>query len=132
MDYVTKPAGADLVDVREIEMAYSVSLPNEMIDWWISSDGPIIYFGFKELQFFSVKEIVGEDIYQLKNYMPNSIPVCMDGNGNICVAKVLDGQIVGFFIADCGDLGWDEAKLIAKTFIAFINDKCSPEERLNA
>jgi hypothetical protein len=132
MEYVTKPLGAKLENILEIENIFNVTLPNEMHDWWVKSDGPDVYFGFKELQFFSVKEILGEDIYQLRKYMPNSIPLCMDGNGNICVAKVLSGQIAGFYVADCGDLGWDEAKFISITFPDFINDQYSPEERLNA
>lgn len=131
MQYIIKPTGASKEDIVSIENTYNVSMPSEMIDWWAKSDGADVYFGFKELQFFSVKEIIGEDIYQLKKYMPNSIPIAMDGNGNICVAKTMGNQITSFYIADCGNLGWDEAKLIAITFQDFINDKCSPEQRLN-
>ncbi|WP_208146492.1 hypothetical protein, partial [Shewanella algae] len=74
---------------------------------------------------------LGEDIYELKKYMPNSIPVCMDGNGNICVAKIVQERISGYYIANCGDLGWDEAKFVAKSLVELINDQVSPESRLN-
>lgn len=132
MEYVSKPLGASKEEVLEIEKFYDVDLEREVIDWWEESDGPDVYFGYKELQFFSVKEIIGEDIYQLSKYMPSSIPVCMDGNGNICVAKIDSRKITGFYVADCGDLGWDEAKLVAKTFKDFVNDKYAPEVKLNA
>ena len=132
MEYVEKPSGAKALSIEKLASKYQVDLPQNLIEWWSSSDGPIVYFGYKELQFFSVNEIVGEDIYELKKYMPNSMPICMDGNGNICVAKIESHKISGYYVASCGDLGWEEAKLIAKTFKQFVNDKCSPEAKLNA
>jgi hypothetical protein len=132
MKFISKPLGASKEKILEIEKVFSVSLSWEIIDWWKESDGPIVYFGYKELQFFSVGDIVGEDIYQLRKYMPNAMPICMDGNCNICVAKIVSGLISGFYVANCGDLGWDEAKLISKTFFGFINDRLSPDARLHA
>ena len=132
MEFVTKPNGTNRENALKIEQTFSVSLPEEMIEWWVESDGPTIFFGYKELQFFSIDEIIGEDIYELKKYMPKSIPICMDGCGNICVAKINNGHISGFYIADCGDLEWDSAKLIAQNFRDFLNDKIAPEDRLRA
>ncbi|MDV2079711.1 SMI1/KNR4 family protein [Marinobacter xestospongiae] len=132
MEYVTKPLGAKREDVLKIGESYGVELPQDLVIWWEESDGADVYFGYKELQFFSVDEILGEDICQLNTYLPSSFPVCMDGNGNICVARIEDGQIYGFYVADCGDLGWGESKLISKNFIDFVNDNLSPEARLNA
>lgn len=131
MEYVNKPPGVSRESIRELEGAFGVSLPSEFYDWWQKSNGADIFFGFKELQFFSIIEILGEDIYELKKYMPNSIPVCMDGNGNICVAKIVQERISGYYIANCGDLGWDEAKFVAKSLVELINDQVSPENRLN-
>ncbi len=132
MYYVEKPAGARKQSIELLASAYQVDLPPDLIEWWSASDGPIVYFGFKELQFFSIREIVGEDIYELKKYMPNSMPMCMDGNGNICVARIKDQKISGYYVACCGDLGWEEARLLAKDFKEFVNDNISPEARLNA
>lgn len=132
MDYVEKPAGASTQSFQLLASAYQFNLPPDLIEWWSASDGPIVYFGFKELQFFSIREIVGEDIYELKKYMPNSMPMCMDGNGNICVAKIKDYKISGYYVASCGDLGWEEARFLAKGFKEFVNDNISPETRLNA
>jgi hypothetical protein len=132
MNYVEKPAGARPQSFELLASEYQVDLPLDLIDWWSASDGPIVYFGYKELQFFSIREIVDEDIYELKKYMPNSMPICMDGNGNICVARIKDQKISGYYVASCGDLGWEEARLLAKDFNEFVNDNISPEARLNA
>ncbi len=132
MEYVDKPAGADISEIDKLSEMFQVELPLDFIEWWQHSDGSNVFWGFKELQFFSVNEILGEDIYEINKYMPSSMPVCLDGNGNICVARIEAGKIFGFYVASCGDLGWDDSKLIANTFSNFISDKVSPEERLNA
>uniref|UniRef100_UPI0030079FBE hypothetical protein n=1 Tax=Shewanella indica TaxID=768528 RepID=UPI0030079FBE len=32
---------------------------------------------------------------------------------------------------NCGDLGWDEAKFVAKSLVELISEQVSPESRLN-
>lgn len=132
MDYVEKPTGASPSSIDMLASKFHVVLPLDLIEWWSASDGPIVHFGYKELQFFSIGEMVGEDICELKKYMPNSMPICMDGSGNICVARIKEQHISGYYVASCSDLGWQEAKLLADSFKDFVNDKMSPESRLNA
>ena len=132
MKYIDKPAGADISKLDNLSEIFQVELPLDLIEWWQFSDGSNVFWDYKELQFLSLNEILSEDIYDLNKYMPNSIPICLDGNGNICVARIESKKIFGFYVASCSDLGWEESKFIAKTFTNFINDNISPQERLNA
>ncbi|BDM63380.1 hypothetical protein NFHSH190041_08320 [Shewanella sp. NFH-SH190041] len=130
MEYVIKPTGANNAEIRKIEKRFDVSLPDEFFAWWAHSNGADIYFGFKELQFFSVTEIVQDTPFNLAHYMPHAIPICMDGNGNICVAKVEQRHIVAYYLASCGSLGWDNAKYIASSLTELINAPSAPETLL--
>ena len=131
MEFIEKPAAASALDIERLGLHYQVDLPREFIDWWMSSNGPVVFFGYKELQFFSVDEIVADD-YKVRTYMPLGMPLCMDGSANMCVARIQAGRLAGIYVVSCGDLEWPEAKLISETFTSFINDDMSPEERLNA
>lgn len=128
--YIEKPNGASYDGIEKIESFYKVALPNSIKEWWLQSDGPIIDFEFKELQFFSVEEMIGDDIYELNKYMPNCIPICLDGNGNICVAKIQDGKIIGFYVASTSNLNWEDSRLISNAFDGFLADKKAPEKYL--
>ncbi|MEZ9864960.1 SMI1/KNR4 family protein [Vibrio breoganii] len=132
MDYIDKPTGANLEEIHQLETTFKITLPEVMVNWWSVSDGPIVYFGFKELQFFSLSEIYSEDIYGVKHHMPGAMPICFDGSGNMCVAKIEGGVISGFYVVESGNLGWEQAKIISYEFLKFVSDSCSPEERLNA
>ncbi|MCZ4305754.1 SMI1/KNR4 family protein [Zoogloeaceae bacterium G21618-S1] len=132
MEYVDKPNGATSDEIENLESSIKVTLPNDYKKLLLESDGPILYFGHKELQFFSVGEILGEDIYQLKKYMPNCFPICLDGNSNICVAKIENRKIIGFYVAPTSNIGWDDAKYITESFQEFITDALSPEKKVYA
>ncbi len=132
MEFIDRPVGANQEEIHKLETIFQITLPESMLNWWGVSDGPIVYFGFKELQFFSLSEIYGEDIYGVKHDMPGAMPICLDGNGNICVARIAGGVISGFYVVDSSDLGWEQAKIISCDFLKFVNDSFSPEERLNA
>ncbi len=132
MEFIDRPVGANQEEIHKLETIFQITLPESMLNWWGVSDGPIVYFGFKELQFFSLSEIYGEDIYGVKLDMPGAMPICLDGNGNICVARIAGGVISGFYVVDSSDLGWEQAKIISCEFLKFVNDSFSPEERLNA
>jgi hypothetical protein len=129
--YLEQPPGASKYSVDKIQSAYSATIPDDLRSFWQASDGPTLWFGFKELQFFATAEVV-EDIYQLKTYLPGAIPLCLDGNSNICVARVEVSQIVGYYVAACSDLEWDTSKQIAATFTDFLQDSASPESRLQS
>jgi hypothetical protein len=79
----------------------------------------------------STAEIV-DDIYETKSYLPGAIPLCLDGNGNLCVARTANSQVAGYYVAACGDLEWASAKLIADTFTDFLQDTVTPEARLRS
>ena len=130
MEYIDKPKGATKSEINSISTENKIELSQEFENWFQISNGPTVYFGYKEIQFFSANEIIGKDIYQLKQYMPSSLPMCLDGSGNICVAKIESGIINGFYVSSCGNLGWEDAVLISKTFNKFVNDTLSPENRL--
>ncbi len=130
IDYVEKPLGCSPNKVSTFEKSCGVVLCPEMKDWWLKSDGATVFFGFKELQFFSLEEIMGEDVYQLKKYLPNTIPICLDGSGNLCVGKVENERISGFFVVDCGCLDWEDAKWIAHSFENFLYHDKAPEKLL--
>ncbi|WP_217493712.1 SMI1/KNR4 family protein, partial [Vibrio parahaemolyticus] len=132
MEFIDRPVGANQEEIYKLETIFQITLPESMLNWWSVSDGPIVYFGFKELQFFSLSEIYGEDIYGVKHDMSGAMPICLDGNGNICVARIEGGVISGFYVVDSSDLGWEQAKIISCEFLKFVNDSFSPEERLNA
>jgi SMI1 / KNR4 family (SUKH-1) len=123
-------ATSELLD--KVELAFSVLIPNDLRIFWQESNGRNLWFGYKELQFFSIQEILGDDIYYLKTYMPNAIPICLDGNGNICVARVEASSINGYFVASCGNLDWSSAVEIASNFTDFLQDSSSPDAKLNA
>ena len=131
MEYVTRPDGASPEVIAELSRAYLVTLPPELCNFMTESDGPILWFGFKELQFLSVADILRDD-YEVRAHMPGCIPLCMDGHANLCVAKVARQQIVGYFVASCGNLGWDDAVRIGDTFADLLADSSSPDDRLNA
>ncbi|MDW2204850.1 SMI1/KNR4 family protein, partial [Vibrio sp. 1636] len=106
MEFIDRPVGANQEEIHKLETIFQITLPESMLNWWGVSDGPIVYFGFKELQFFSLSEIYGEDIYGVKHDMPGAMPICLDGNGDICVARIAGGVISGFYVVDSSDLGW--------------------------
>lgn len=116
--------------IADVAAKFAVTVPADLVEFWKQSNGSTLWFGYKELQFFSTDEILGSDIYKLNLYMPDALPICMDGNGNICLARILDGSISGYFVASCGNLGWEDAVEIAKNFKQFISDTTSPEQRL--
>ena len=131
MEFLERPEGASQSDLALLSREYSVFLPQDLRTFLSTSDGPILWFGFKELQFLSVSEIL-QDEYGVRAQMPNALPLCFDGMSNICVAEIQGNQIVGYYVASCGNLGWDESVRISATFADFLTDDLSPEQRVNA
>jgi hypothetical protein len=130
MEYIRRPPGAKAELIAEVERAYALALPIELRKLWTDSNGPILWFGYKELQFFPVSDVL-EDIYSVKQFMPGALPLCGDGNSNLCVGKVVNGELQGYYVAACSNLAWDDARLIANSWHGFIDDGLSPEARLN-
>ena len=116
MEFLKRPEGASSGDLALLSGEWSVFLPRDLQDFMEASDGPVLWFGFKELQFLPVRDIIRDD-YAVQTYMPNALPICLDGNSNICVARVRNRQIVGYYVASCGNLGWDDAVKIADTLV---------------
>ena len=131
MEYVKRPPGASAEALEEVERKFHVELPVDLRQFWSESEGPILWFGHKELQFFSIPDVI-EDFNNVAKHMPGAIPLCMDGSGNVCVARVSDGRVSGYFVASCGDLGWEGAVELSKEFFQFLRDPKSPEARLSA
>ena len=131
MKYLKQPAGASPSSIGDIQLAYSATIPDDLRAFWQESNGPSLWFEFKELQFLSTTEVI-EDNYELKTYMPGSVPLCLDGNGNICLARVESSRIVGYYVAACGELDWAQSKRIAANFTDFLQDRASPESRLRS
>jgi hypothetical protein len=131
VEYVRRPPGAKQADLLAVEETYAVSLSDELRNFWSQSDGPILWFGFKELQFFRLAEVL-DDANSVRRHMPGAIPICMDGMGNLCVARVTGGEIIGYYVAPCGALAWDEAGFISETFWGLLKDDKAPERRLDA
>ena len=132
MEYIKQPEGACTSTIEAVAAKYSVEIPADLREFWLKSDGCILWFGYKELQFFKTIEILEEDNYNLRRYMPNSLPICVDGNGNLCIARIEIGKIMGYFVASCGNLDWEDAIEISKSFREFVLDPKSPEHRLFA
>ena len=130
MEFLRRPPGANPATVAELAAKFSVTLPEDLLAFWQYSDGAVLWFGHKELQFFPVDEIVRHDVYSVSRFMPRAMPICTDGCGNLCVARIDAGKVTGYFVASCGNLGWDDAVELATTFGQFIDDPKSPEQRL--
>lgn len=126
MQFVRRPRGASEDSIAEVERRYDVQLPPELRAFWAKSDGAILWFGFKELQFFTLSEVL-EDIYSVREHMPGGLPLCMDGNGNVCLARIFGGQIAGYYVAEAGVLEWEEAAQISSDFAGFLRDDQRPE-----
>ena len=120
-----------MADLAGVEAQFSVTLPPDLKAFWLESDGPVLWFEYKELQFMPARDVCS-DAYALGKYMPGALPLCLDGNGKICVARVDRRAVIGYFVASCGNLGWEDAVEIAKSFGEFLNDPVSPEKRLDA
>jgi hypothetical protein len=131
VEFVRCPTGASEGSVADIERVYGVNLPPDLRAFWLDSDGPILWFGFKELQFFRVSEVL-QDIYSVRKHMAGALPLCMDGNGNICLARFIEGRVCGYYVTEAGVLEWETAALISEDFVGFINDGQSSERRLDA
>jgi SMI1 / KNR4 family (SUKH-1) len=131
MQAITHPAGASETSLAEVERAYGIALPHELRRFWADSDGPILWFGFKELQFLCLADI-RDDMYSVRKQMPGALPLCMDGYSNICVARFEAGRVSGFHVAPCDDLDWESAVRISESFEEFLNDDLSPRQRLDA
>lgn len=123
------PAGASADEIRKVEEKFNVTLPVELRLLLETSDGPILWFSYKELQFFSCADIL-DDCHQVQRSMPHAMPLCMDGCGNVCVARISAGTIDAYFVADCGNMGWEDAAEIANDFGDFLRDPVSPESHL--
>ena len=130
MQFVRRPVGASEDSLAHMEASYSVKLPAALRELWLDSDGPILWFGFKELQFLPLAAVL-EDAYSLREFMPGALPLCLDGMGNLCVARIESGRIEGYYVAACGNLGWDESGRIADTFENFLRDELAPDARLD-
>jgi hypothetical protein len=131
MEYLKKPEGASPEELQELSRLYVVTLPQDLRDFMADSNGPILWFGFKELQFLRTSDIL-RDEYAVRIFMPGCIPLCMDGQSNICLAKINKQEVVGYYVASCNNLGWDDAVRISETFSGLLADSCSPEQRLSA
>ncbi|MFC7519123.1 SMI1/KNR4 family protein [Herbaspirillum sp. GCM10030257] len=130
MQYTNRPPGTSAAALQRLEVKFDTALPPDLKQFWLQSDGAVLWFGYKELQFFPVKSIFEDDLYDLDQYMPGALPLCMDGNGNICVARIEAREIEGYYVASCGDLDWSSAVKIADEFSQFVRDPLSPERRL--
>jgi hypothetical protein len=131
MQFVRRPPGASEETIAEVERRYGVHVPHELRTFWAESDGAILWFGFKELQFFTVTEVL-DDIYSVREHMPGGLPLCMDGNGNICLARISGAEVFGYYVAEAGVLEWEEAAQISSDFAGFLHDDQPPERRLDA
>ena len=125
-----RPPGASEDYLAKLEASYSVQVPAALRTLWLWSDGPILWFGFKELQFLRIEEIL-DDIYSVRFSMPGALPLCLDGMSNICVARIESGRVEGYYVAACGNLGWEESRRIADSFDLFLQDHLAPEKRLH-
>lgn len=105
MEYLRRPPGANEVALARVEVKFGISLPHDVKTFWSESNGPIIDFGYKELQFFPAEDIAAEDVYQLAHYMPGAIPLCMDGNGNLCLARIDEGSLLDILFLLAAILG---------------------------
>lgn len=132
MQYIHRPSGASDTAVQQLEARFDTALPPNLKQFWLVSDGPILWFEYKELQFFSIRSMLEDDIYDLSQCMPGALPLCMDGNGNICVARIEAGKVDGYYVASCGDLDWSSAVRVADEFSQFVQDPLSPARRLYA
>lgn len=129
MRYLKRPTGASDNALMQLERKYGVTLPDDLRQFWLESDGPILWFGYKELQFFSISDVI-EDYYNVSELMPGAVPICMDGCGNICIAHLASGRIDGYFVASSGDLEWEAAVRVSDNFFSLLHDARSPEQRL--
>ncbi len=49
MEFIDRPVGTNQEEIYKLETTFQITLPESMLNWWSVSDGPIVYFGFKEL-----------------------------------------------------------------------------------
>lgn len=131
MEFLQRPEGASQDDLALLSREYLVFLPHDLRSFMIASNGPILWFGFKELQFLQISDILRDD-YAVRTHMQNGLPLCMDGNSNMCIAKIHNHQIIGYYVARCGNLDWDDAVKLSDTFTELLADSLSPEQRVNA
>ncbi len=79
--------------------------------------------GDREIQFFSTKEIRQYNlIYGLPEELPGALSIAMDGCGNQLFfdmrEKTIDDEYK-IYACSSSDLDWDEAKIIADSFVDF-------------
>jgi hypothetical protein len=96
-------------------------LPASYRDFLPWSDGGSFRNGSRRFDPFLSADALREYLlaYHVPHYMPGALPFAMDGGGNFYLFDLRSDPVDGeypIFFAPAGDLGWDDATPVARTF----------------
>jgi hypothetical protein len=98
-------------------------LPPAYESFLLSSNGGAVRNGEMEFRFFSTRDLRDAMLrYHVPEYMPMAIPLGLDGSGNLALFDARSPLVAGEFpvlVAAAGNLGFDDARLLADTFEQF-------------
>jgi hypothetical protein len=100
-----------------------VTLPSRWLEFLAWSNGGLVTNGEMEFCFFGAADIREFLLaYQIPEYMPQAIPLGLDGAGNFALLDVrqpLQGGEYPIVGAAAGNLGFEDARCLAPGFEAF-------------
>ncbi len=107
MRYDDKPPPAPEAEIADWERFAGVAAPADYRALLRESNGPILWNADlrKELQFFAAREVEAMyDAYRFGDYLPEALPICLDGAGVFAIFWRKDGRITGVYAAEAGVL----------------------------
>ena len=112
MRFHEKPPPASADDIQVWESFFSNPMPERLRDLLCESDGPVLYRDDtqKELQIFGAREATElYEEYCFDQYLPDCIPLCLDGSGVFAVLRLQDKLISDVWAVESGVLDWDDS-----------------------
>lgn len=123
-------AGASDQLIEEIESYFEILLPGELKAILQESNGITLYTEEKEIQVLGTDGMIeGFLEYQFPQYLPDAVPLAMDGCGNFIILKKGGSSTV--FGVSAGNLCWEDAVVLGEDFKEFLQDPTSSDDRIH-
>jgi len=111
MRFHEKPPPATYENLAAWEAYFRSSMPEQLRNLLSESDGPVLYRDDtqKELQIFGASQAVEYyQGYKFGEYLPDCIPICLDGSGIFAVYRLREMKISDIWAVESGVLAWEE------------------------
>lgn len=134
MRFNNKPQPAKPEDLKKWEEYFGVVMPTQLRKLLVKTDGPILYRDDtqKELQFLGAADSIDSyEAYGFDRYLPDCIPVSLDGGGIFAVYRVRENSVSGIWAVSAGALDWNEATYLCNDLHALIELEYSIDSHIN-